>query len=145
MSARTASLSPEDQALLASCRKALADIWADPVFVRHISMSRASARALERSLTSSPNRVTRSPLGRGFAGAGRTGPDLSPPGASLPVHRDRHPVAAMSGGSSCPNGEPSTSVCSGALVSSSRNGGGKPCDPVCRPHSFQDRSHNPTT
>lgn len=48
---RQADLRKEDEALLASLRKALADIWADPVFVRHIAMSRATARAVERYLS----------------------------------------------------------------------------------------------
>lgn len=50
MTAR-AALTPEDEALLASVRKALADLWADPVFVRHVAMSRSAARAIERHLT----------------------------------------------------------------------------------------------
>lgn len=45
--------SPEDTRLLASVRAALAQPFADPVFVRHVSMSRAAARAIERSLTTS--------------------------------------------------------------------------------------------
>jgi hypothetical protein len=45
-----AALTPEDEALLASVRKALADIWADPVLVRHVAMSRSTARAIERDL-----------------------------------------------------------------------------------------------
>jgi hypothetical protein len=45
-----AALTPEDEALLASVRKALADLWADPVIVRHVAMSRSAARAIERHL-----------------------------------------------------------------------------------------------
>jgi hypothetical protein len=50
MTAR-AALTPEDQALLASVRKALSDLWADPVFVRHVAMSRSAARAIEQHLS----------------------------------------------------------------------------------------------
>lgn len=49
---RTPRLSSEDAALLASVRKALFDPWADPVFVRHIAMSRREARRIERNLSS---------------------------------------------------------------------------------------------
>jgi hypothetical protein len=48
----TAPITAEDAALLAAVRKALADMWADPVFVRHIAMSRRTARAIERQLSS---------------------------------------------------------------------------------------------
>ena len=50
MTAR-AALTPEDEALLASVRKALADLWADPVIVRHVAMSRSAARAIEWHLS----------------------------------------------------------------------------------------------
>lgn len=44
-------LTPEDAALLASVRKALVNPFADPVIVRDVSMSRSSARAIERHLS----------------------------------------------------------------------------------------------
>ena len=64
--------SPEDTRLLASVRAALKEPFADPVFVRHVSMSRAAARAIERNLSTSkrgtvslpaPGSVTPRPIG----------------------------------------------------------------------------------
>jgi len=69
MTAR-AALTPEDEALLASVRKALADIWADPVLVRHVAMSRSAARAIERHLSALSIRNKRATSSR-RAGLGR--------------------------------------------------------------------------
>ena len=63
-----AALTPEDEALLASVRKALADLWADPVFVRHVAMSRSAARAIERHLSRLPLKNKRATPSRRAAG-----------------------------------------------------------------------------
>jgi hypothetical protein len=44
-------MTPEDEALLASVREALANPWDDPVIVGHLTIRRSEARTIERSLS----------------------------------------------------------------------------------------------
>ncbi|XAI96873.1 hypothetical protein [Synechococcus phage Ssp-JY40] len=81
-----AALTPEDEALLASVRKALADIWADPVFVRHVAMSRSAARAIERHLSAlSLRRASSLRAGLAIPPSGKPQPYTAPRSSQQPT------------------------------------------------------------